>query len=212
VTKTFVIALVGLALSAGVAHAQTCQGRASFRDTSAQVSLGAAFQTGARGFGVGVSGGGDQVFGGVGASIVNYSDLGTSSKAVSGNIGQDYWVDRVHVCPNVEGAYIFGPNVGDVTVTGLSVLGGVNVGVPVTDWDMLNVVPTFGGGVLYQRAKASLGGVDQTTSQTGGLAMIGVGVVLNRRIAIVPLVEIPIGFAQNNRIFDLTLAINFGQR
>ena len=211
-TKTLVIAVVGLALSSSVAHDQMCQGRASFRDTSTQVSVGGAFQTGASEFGVGVRGGGDQVFGGVGASIVNYSDLGTSSKVVSGNIGQDYWVDRVHVCPNVEAAYSFGPNVGDVTVNGLSFLGAVNVGVPVTDWDLLNVVPTFGGGVLYQRTKASLGGVDQTSSQTGGLAMIGVGVVLNRRIAIVPLVEIPIGFTQNNRIFDITLAFNFGQR
>jgi hypothetical protein len=212
VTKTLVAVVVGLALSSGVAHAQMCQGRASFRDTSAQVSMGGAFQTGARGFEVGVRGGGDQVFGGVGASIVNYDALGTSSKAVSGNIGQDYWIDRVHVCPNIEAAYIFGPNVGDVTVNGLSFLGGVNVGVPVTDWDIVNVVPTFGGGVLYQRAKASLGGVDQTTTQTGGVAMIGVGVVLNKRIAVVPLVEIPIGLAQTNRIFDLTLAINFGQR
>jgi hypothetical protein len=211
VIKTLVTAVVGLALSAGVAHAQTCQGRGSFRDAPHQVSAGGMFQNGARGVGVGVSGGGDSVFGGVDASFVSYNDLNASSKAVGANIGEDYAVDRVHVCPAVAGAYIFGPNVGNVNLTGFSVLGGVNVGVAAAESSGMSIVPTVGAGVLHQRAKASFAGIDQTSSQTGGLAAVGVGIVFNRRIALVPLVEIPFGFTTNDRIFNITLAVNFGQ-
>lgn len=65
----------------------------------------------------------------------------------------------------------------------------------VVDTSAVQVIPTIGGGVVYDRSTLTNVNTDaaDTTSETSGRLQVGVGVIFNQRMAITPMFRVPLG-------------------
>ncbi len=199
--------------TANDAEAQLCIGAPSFQEHKYQLGAGATFTEGAGGVGGTFAAGGESLFGGGGLALFHFTDVATNSVNLSAFIGADLATStarRVFVCPLVQFALGSGPDVDPLDVSTIAVRGGANVGLVVSDNDAMMVVPTLGVGATYQRLTAKFGGVDQSESNTSGVASVGVGFIFNRRVGITPELSIPFAARGSNVIFSVTLTFNFG--
>jgi hypothetical protein len=73
------------------------------------------------------------------------------------------------------------------------------------------VVPTFGLAAAWQRVTAEFRGAEQHQSDTFGVANLGVGFILDRRVGITPRISIPFSVSDSDVVFTLSLAFNFGR-
>jgi hypothetical protein len=201
-------------LSAGSAEAQLCAGAPSFRDNRFQAGVTAALRDGAQGVGGSFGGGGEDIFAVAGVSVLNFSDVDSSATSVSGTIGADLQADqggRVFVCPLGQIAFGVGPDIGPVDVSTLTLSGGGSVGVVASQTDALTVVPTFGLFAVHTRLTAEVGGSETTDSDPSGLASVGVGLIFNRNVAIVPEMLVPFSAGNGDAIFSIQFLFNFGR-
>ena len=75
------------------------------------------------------------------------------------------------------------------------------------------IVPTFGFDIAYARLEGELGDVETTLSrETYVIVRAGVGFVLNKRMAVVPALDIPLGLDDSDPEFNVLFTINFGGR
>jgi hypothetical protein len=203
-----------LLMAASSAEAQICGGRPSFRDGPLQVGIGASFTDGARGVEGTFAGGGESVFAGVGVSVTNFTGVDVRSAGVNAFAGAEFATDRqnkVLLCPVVRVGFGTGPDVGPVDVSTAFVQGGGSIGVIASDRDGMMVVPFFGLSAVYDRVMTDLGGVENSFSDTGGIADLGVGLVFNRTVGITPLISVPFSTGGSDVIFTLKFSFNFGK-
>jgi hypothetical protein len=195
------------------ASAQLCTGNPSFRDGPYQAGVAASFTEGLRAVEGTFAGGGESLFGGIGLSILNFTDLDDRAVGVSAFGGAELVTDqrnRVLLCPVIRLGFAAGPDVGPVDVSSASLQGGGSIGVIASETSELMIVPFFGLAVLYQRVSTDIGGVEASASDTGAIADLGVGLILNRNVGITPLVSIPFATGADDAIFTIRFTFNFG--
>jgi hypothetical protein len=195
------------------ASAQLCIGNPTFRDGSYQVGLGASFTNGLRTVDGTVAAGGESIFGGVGLSVLNFTDLDDRELGVTAFAGAELATDqndRVLLCPVASLSFVPGPDVGPVDLSTAALQAGGSIGVLASQSGDMMVVPFFGLGLLYQRISTEVGGIDASVSDTGGVADLGVGLIFNRTVGITPLVSIPFATGTDDAVFTVRFTFNFG--
>lgn len=201
------------------ASAQTCLGLPSFSEGPYQASAGVSFTDGAQGFEGGLALGTNNIFGGASIEFTNFSDLDSSATSFGANLGASFTLnerERIEACP--VGAVIIttGPDVSpvvgtEVDVSGVGLRGGGRLGVVALESGNLEIVPTFGLDIAYDRVTAELGAVETTERETYVIARVGVGFTLNKRIGFLPVLGIPLGLDGADPEFSFIVAYAFGQ-
>lgn len=205
--------LLAIFLLAKPASAQTCLGAPSFRDGPYQVGVSASFTEGAREVEGTFAGGGETLFGGAGLSVVNFTDLDERTVGVSAFAGAEFATDtrnRVLLCPVASLGFLAGPDFGPLDVSSATLQGGASIGVIASQNADLMVVPFFGLAVLYQRVSTDFNGSEESVDDTGGVATLGVGLILTRTVGITPLVSIPFSAGGSDVVFTIRFTFNFG--
>lgn len=195
------------------ASAQLCIGNPTFRDGPYQVGVGTSFTEGLRTVDGTFAAGGESFFGGAGISMLNFTDLDDVTTGVSAFAGMELATDRqnrVLLCPLARLSFVAGPDVGAIDVSSATLQAGGTVGIIAAQSRELSVVPFFGLSVLYAHVSTDFGGVEASDSDTGGIADLGVGLILNRTVGITPLVSIPFGVGSSDAIFTIRFTFNFG--
>jgi len=195
------------------ASAQLCIGNPTFRDGPYQVGVGASFTDGLRTVDGTFAAGGESFFGGAGISVLNFTDLDERAAGLTAFAGAELATDarnRVLLCPLASLAFVAGPDVGPVDVSSAALQGGASIGVVASQSGEMMVVPFFGLSVLYQRVSTEVGGIDASVDDTGGVADLGVGLILNRTVGITPLVSIPFSTGTDDAVFTIRFTFNFG--
>lgn len=200
-------------LAAKPASAQQCLGSPSFRVAPYQVAVAASFTDGVREVEGTFAGGGESLFAGAGASVVKFTDADLTTAGISAFAGAEFATDqrsRVLLCPVVGLSFLAGPDLGPIDVSSAAVQGGASIGVIASENADLMVVPFFGLFALYQRVTTEIGSTENSVSDTGAVADLGVGLIFNRTVAITPLVSIPFAAGSSDAIFTIRFSFNFG--
>ncbi len=212
-----VLALVLVVRSPAVA--QTCMGLASFSNAPMQVTgtgqLGEISNTFGATAGYGIPSG---LYGAVGVATTSLDgveghQLGLAARAAYQlTLGA---AGRTQICPTASFGLGMGPNdeVAGVDRSARSATAGIAVGTVLGASPQMKVVPTAGLSFAYSRQQAenSAGSTLFEISDTYALAQVGVGIILNSTISILPNVEIPLGLEGIDPIFGLSLGYNFGR-
>ena len=103
-----------------------------------------------------------------------------------------------------------GPDAGAVEVSTFRAGAGGLLGVGVYDSASLMIVPTFGIDLLRECRALEVGGIEEDDSDGVASAMLGVGFIINRRIAIVPEFTVPISAADSDATVGVHVAVGFG--
>jgi hypothetical protein len=200
-------------LVAKPASAQTCLGAPSFREAPYQVGVAASFTEGLRQVDGTFAGGGESLFAGAGVSALNFTDIDERTVGVSAFAGAELATDqrsRVLLCPIVRLGFLAGPDFGAVDLSSVTLQGGASIGVIAAQDGDLMVVPFFGLAAGYTRVTTEFGGVETSASDTGGVADLGVGLILTRTVGITPQVSIPFSSGGSDAVFTIRLTFNFG--
>lgn len=202
-------------LVAADVSAQICLGRPSFSEGPYQASAEVSFTDGAQAFGGGAAIGSEEVFGGASLTYRNLSDVDASITSFSADAGASFAVnpgERIEACPVVAVIISSGPDAGDVDVSAVGLRAGGRLGLVAVESGNMEVVPTFGLDLAYDRVKAEVGATEVTSRETYLIARAGVGFVLNRRIGIVPMLGIPLGLDGSDPEFSIVFSYTFGNR
>jgi hypothetical protein len=202
-----------LVLFATPAHAQLCRGGPSFATHPYQAAATAAFTDGARAFGGDFGVGGGYLFAAAGFASRHVDDRDSSATEVSGRVGVDLPINRtrrIFFCPSGSFAFATGPDIGTTDVSSFRVGVGGRVGVGVHDTPELMIVPTFGLDVFRERVAFEVGGIEEDEADGVGVASLGVGFILNRRLAIIPELGVPFSAADSDVTFSVRVAFGFG--
>jgi hypothetical protein len=202
-------------LAVAEASAQTCLGLPSFAEGPYQASIGAAFTDGAQSFGGGLAAGSDDIFGGATLSFRNVSAVDSTATSFAANVGSTFVLsqrERVEACPVGSVIITSGPDIGDtVDVSGVGLRAGGRLGVVAAELNNMEVVPTFGLDIAYDRVKAEVLDVETTARETYVIARVGVGFILNKRIGLLPALGIPLGLDDSDPEFSIVVAYHFGR-
>ena len=206
------IAVTALAASICVstpASAQTCAGRPSFADARWQGRVETGFSSEAKTFGPAVSRGTGAFFAGAIVDFTGYPNLDETAVSIGISGGVDRAINsRFHVCPIVTALHQFGPNVDTATVSSNVLAAGGRLGIVAAENQTVQVVPTIGVDLQWQKDKIESGGDSASASRRFAVTRVGVGFVLNKRTAIVPEV-IEIFGAAATTTFRVTAAFGF---
>lgn len=208
------VLLLTILVAATPASAQTCLGAPSFRVAPYQVGVGASFTEGLREVEGTFAGGGESLFAGAGVSVLNFTDIDERTAGVSAFAGAEFATDqrsRVLLCPIVRLGFLAGPDFGPVDLSSVTVQGGGSIGVIAAEDGDLMVVPFFGLSAAYTRVTTDIGGVEESASDTGGVADLGVGLILTRTVGITPQVSIPFSSGGSDAVFTIRFTFNFGR-
>ena len=195
------------------ASAQLCTGNPTFRDGPYQAGGAVSLTEGLRSVEATFAAGGESFFAGAGFGVLNFTDIDVRTAGLSAFAGAEFVTDqddRILLCPVIRLDFAAGPDIGPVDVSTVGLQGGGSISVIASQSSDLMVVPFFGLAVLYQRINTEVGGVDASASDTGGVADLGVGFILNRNVGITPIVSIPFAAASSDAVFTLRFTFNFG--
>ncbi|MGH9346134.1 MAG: hypothetical protein ACRD26_02600 [Vicinamibacterales bacterium] len=203
-----------LLLAAAEASAQTCLGLPSFSEGLYQASAGVAFTDGAQRVGGGLAIGSEDLFAGGRLTFTNVSDIDATATSFAANGGASFLInerERIEACPVASVIITGGPDVGDIDVHGVGLRAGGRLGVVAYESGDLEVVPTFGLDLAYDRVTAELAGVETSTGETYVIARAGVGFILNRRLGLVSSLGVPLGLTGGDPEFSIVVAYTFGR-
>jgi hypothetical protein len=206
--------LLVMFLMAKSASAQTCLGAPSFRVAPYQAGVGASFTDGLRQVEGTFAGGGESLFAGAGVSVLNFTDIDVRTAGVSAFAGAELATDRrnrVLLCPIVRLGFLAGPDIGAVDLSSVSIQGGGSIGVIAAEDGDVMVVPFFGLSAGWTRVTTEIGGIEDSASDTGGVADLGVGLILTRTVGITPQVSIPFSSGTDDAVFTIRFTFNFGR-
>ena len=212
--RVLALTLLLLVAAASTAEAQLCVGAPPFTQQPYQAGFGAAFRDGAQRVGGHIAAGGTSLFGGVGLSVVNYSDIDSTQTNINVFGGSELSVEgdnRVFVCPLAAINFGVGPDIGPLSVSSFTLQGGGSVGFVASDRNDLMVVPTFGLAAAWQRTSFEVGNVESDDSDTFGVANLGVGLIFDRRIGITPGISIPFSVGDSDVAFTIEFTFGFGR-
>jgi hypothetical protein len=193
-------------------EAQTCVGAPSFRDQPMQGGLTASFIGDRHEVGGTFAAGTPSLFGGVGLTATHITFLGTAP-TISGFVGTEI-ASRDHpvfTCPLFQVAYSTGPDLEPYDVSILGFRAGVSVGAVVAETRAMQVIPTFALSLLYDRATASLAGVENTNTVWSGVATFGAGFLFNKNLSVIPAVEVPFSAGAADAGFSFRWVLSFGR-
>jgi hypothetical protein len=212
-----VLALVSIGRSPAVA--QTCMGLAPFSNAPIQVTgtgqFGEISNTFGATAGYGVPSG---LYGAVGVATTSLDGVDGHQLGLAARAGYQLTLGaagRTQVCPNASFGLGMGPNDDgagvDRSARAASI--GVTVGTVLGASPRMKVVPTAGLSFAYarQQAENAAGSVLFEISDRYALAQVGVGIILNSTVSILPNVEIPFGLEGIDPVFGLSLGYNFGR-
>jgi hypothetical protein len=100
-------------------------------------------------------------------------------------------------------------NATDVSVVGLRA--GGRLGLVAYESGNMQVVPTFGLDIAYDRVSADFAGTETTARETYVIARVGAGFVFNERIGIVPMLGVPLGLDGADPEFSFLVTYTFGR-
>ena len=193
------------------ASAQTCAGRVSYADAPWQARVETGFSSDAKTFGPAVSRGNATFFAGAVADFTGYPNLDETAFSIGVTGGADRALDsRVHVCPIITLLHQFGPNVDTSTLSSNVLSAGGRIGIVAADNQTVQVVPTVGVDLQWQKDTIDSGGGTASASRRFAVTRFGVGFVLNKRTAIVPEVIEIFGTAATTT-FRVTAAFRIGK-
>jgi len=219
--RTLVVSMALFAVANAPAAAQTCLGLPSHANGQMQVSGNAAFtdlsNSYGASFGYGQAAG---VFGKASLARTSYDGFDGSAMDLGAQVGYQLSVGRVaqaQVCPVASLTLGMGPKDIDAGGTDLSSRQGTlgfSVGKVMSTSPKMQIVPNAGLGLAYRKDKLDDGtNPALESSETYGLASLGVGLIFNSNIAVRPSVSIPLGSDLNNDpTFGVTVAYNFGSK
>jgi hypothetical protein len=212
--RTLVFGMFLLVMAADAA-AQTCLGLPSFSEGPYQAALGVSFTEGAQGFGGGAALGTDDIFAGAALVFTNVSDADSIATSFAANVGATYVIndrERIEACPVASVIIRSGPDAGEVDTRGVGLRAGGRLGLLAAESGNVDIVPTFGFDIAYDRITAEVGPVETTVRDTYVIVRAGVGFILNERVAFVPALGVPLGIDGADPEFSFVVALNFGQR
>lgn len=196
------------------ASAQLCSGNPSFQSGPYQVGVAASFTEGARGVEGTIAAGGDTLFAGAGVSVVKFTDVNVRAAGITGFVGGEFATDtrnKALLCPIVSVAFVAGPDVGPADVSSAGVQAGARIGFIASEDRDTMIVPFFGLAALYQHVSTTIAGAEFSASDTGGIADLGVGFILNKNVGVTPMLSIPFSAGSSDVIFTLRFSFNFGR-
>ena len=196
------------------AYAQLCIGSPSFRSGPYQVGVSAAFTEGVRGVEGTFAGGGESLFAGAGVSVLNFNEVDVRTAGITAYVGAEVATDsrsRVLLCPIAQLGFVAGPDIGPIDVSSTTLRGGGSIGVIASDSGDAMIVPFFGLAALYQRVTTEIGSDEDSFSDTGGIADLGVGFIFNDTVGITPFLSIPFSAGADDPIFTIRFTFNFGR-
>jgi hypothetical protein len=211
------VALVVLLVTPSIVNAQTCTGGVPFGpDTSgfrAGASLG--FGSDVTGIAAQIGGGNRSAFGNVSVGRVIYDALDFSTTAFGGNIGGQVAADaarRIVICPIFSVLREFA---NDIEGSGIDAAsndfrGTVAVGIIAAETPTFQAIPVFAVSIGRVMVTFDDGLDELTESDTIGLAQFGIGLILNRTVAITPAVSI--AFTGGDTATSFSLGVQFGPR
>jgi hypothetical protein len=214
---TLVAATVVLALPSA-AFAQTCLGNPSFSNGHLQLSANVATNKDVTGFGVGVGGGSETIFGAAQLGGATYDAIDGSTLLVGGTLGYQVPISSggsAMICPVLGGAYGFGPRDVDVLGTDLQTRAfnfGLSLGFDALRSERLRVVPALSAGFVYAANVFDGMGGSNTVSDSFGEAGFVLGLVLNNTLAIRPSVSVPFGLEGAEASYGIGFTLNYGGR
>ena len=210
-------------------HAQACLGAPSYRVAPLQLGVGASFTDGSKGAGVQFGLGARQgPFMNLGVDFTSYDGLDGTGTSVAGSLGYDVAVTpipatgpaastSVSFCPIASIAYSKLPSISDgfsnYDAHELDAGGGVALGVSVTASPTVSVIPFGSFSYYYGQATVSAPGFgSEVTSDSFGATQLGIGLLMNQRIAIRPSVSIPVGLEGSKPVFNFAVGFQVGSR
>ena len=209
------VSMVLVCVAASSALAQVCAGGAAFSGAPLQVGGGVGFTERAQVNGASFGGGTDTGFGLLSVGGLTVDGVNDTALSVGATMGADPVVGgngRVRVCPLGTLTYLRGPDTGDLHSATLDLKIGGRLGVVAAQSTNVQLIPTVGLSFVYTRLMLRppepLNNL--TEADTYGVASLGAGLVFNRRIAITPLVSLPLFLGEETPEFSLGLSVNFG--
>jgi hypothetical protein len=214
-----VVSLALLVIGSASAAAQTCRGLASFSTTPIQVtgegSMTAESNTLSAGIGYGFP---QSAFGEVGIGTTSNEAFGGSSLELKASVGYQIALGKTtqfHLCPIGSAGFGMGPTNtagSGVDRSNRSALVGLAFGTSLSGTPRMQIVPSLGLSYAYRRDKAqdNAGAILFEISDHYALAQLGLGFILNSKLALRPRIDIPLGLESSAPTFGLTLGYNFG--
>lgn len=211
--------LAALAVSAlpAVSEAQSCLGNPSFSVNHLQLGANAQFETGATTFDANFVSGSESVFGGLGVGGVTYDDLEGSTLVVGGLLGYQVPVSSrgAQICPLLSVSQGFGPNDFDGLGSDFSVRTfrfGISMGTTLARAGRVALAPAASIGFAFAQRDFSGPLAPGNQTDTYGLAGVALGVLVSDALSIRPSVTLPFGLDENDPIFGIGFALNYGGR
>ena len=176
-----VSAVSGLALCAGTAAAQVCQGDLSFRNSSTHVGAALAVSDNATSFGGGATFGHRQgLYAGASIGMASYSNIDGNGISVGGGMGYAMPLQnrsKWQICPGGTLSLGFGPSVdvgaGTMHLSTQTLSLGASVGTSVPMSKTVNILPFGSAAFGYTRGTAKLNG--NSTTSTDSYLLLGMG-------------------------------------
>ena len=214
---------VGVFLAfAAPARAQICAGQAPFVRYALQLSGSAAFGDTGTAFGAGLGLGGHKLFVETGLSRTSYPNNGGARGTLSLQAGYDMPLGTrqvFHVCPLIRGEFGFGPH-------NVNIFAGVPGNLDEDDWIVglsagaqtapsgMRVIPTASLSFVERKTMVKDNIVDNETSQWKSFELLdlGLGVMLNEKVTVLPGVTVPLGLAGGSPMFRLTVSVKVPEK
>jgi hypothetical protein len=190
---------------------QMCAGNPSLGTAlSGNVGMVAAFPDG------GTTYGANATFGAIGFGRVDFeytaidgSDL--SIKRILGTAGYEAVPEgtRLGICPTIGLGYGFGLELEGVTQTTLFAIPALAAGLEAGMTPSISVVPFARLALVFRRDRYDRDAIDAISS-SDGLLELGVRLVVNARVALGPVVLVPIAAEGDDAIFGVSTSLAFG--
>ena len=127
-----------------------------------------------------------------------------------GLVGSFHTTGRVHLCPFADVSYVNGPTIGSIQTMSFGTTLGGQIGIVAFEKTGLQIVPTVGAAVQFIHLTATPAAGDSIVADDhSGLAMIGLGLIINEQLAITPTIAVPFALVGGETRFGVALTYNF---
>jgi hypothetical protein len=215
-SRILAIAITLLATPLG-AHAQTCLGLAPFSAGRVQLAASGDFGNDSKAFAANLGfGSATGPFAGVSVGTVSYDDFDGNTTTLGAQLGWQSPIgteNRIELYPAAGATYGFGPDNIEGSGTDLSAwtaFFGLQLGISAGSNPQFRIVPTVGAALAYSKVNFEggfFGGIEE--DDTFGIFTLGLGLVVNSRVSILPSVDIPAGLEGADPSFGVVLGVNF---
>lgn len=196
-----VSAVSGLALCAGTAAAQVCQGDLSFRNSSTHLGAALAVSDNATSFGGGATFGHRQgLYAGASVGLASYSNIDGNGVALNGGMGYSMPLQnrsKWQICPGGTLSLGFGPSfdvgAGTMHLSTQTLTLGASVGTSVPMSKTVNILPFGSAAFGYTRGTAKLNGNSTTSTDSYLLLGMGAGFQLTPSLVLRPALSLAAG-------------------